>query len=597
MKVTLNNQAISRLLQQVAAALEVQQADRFRIIAYQRAAVAVEHATAEIKDWWDEGRLTDVPGIGKALATHLDELFRTGKVRHFASIFRGLPPAMFVFLDLSGVGAKTAYKLCKELGIKRATGALARLETAAKAGKVRQLEDFGEQSEKDLLQALAALKKPAKKRMRLVFADQLAQKIINYLARNPAVLKIDPLGSLRRQTATVGDIDIAVATQKPQTVIKNFVSFPGTKKILIQGSKTARIVLATGQQVDLKTQSPDAYGALLQHFTGSKQHNIHLREIAQKKGWSLSEYGLKREAGTKKFADEKSLYQALGMPWIPPELREDTGEIEASLKHQLPKLIQLNDIKGDLHLHSDFKFKTSHDLGESPMDSMVKKAREIGYEYLGFSEHNPSTTNTQKQMIKIIRRKKETIDKLNYSMNKNTQKQIKILNGLEIDIKTNGQLAVSDEALKLLDYAIASVHAHFQMSPKAMTARLLAGLNHPKVKILGHPTGRQIGTREGYEADWEKIFSFCRQRDIWLEINAWPERLDLPDFLVREAVKNGVKLIINSDSHALSQLDLLPYGVAVARRGWAQPKDIINTLPWSALSVRLKPMKGGESTK
>jgi len=590
----MNNKQISRLLAQVAAALEVKKADRFRIIAYERAAVAIEHAGSEAKDLWDENKLTNLAGIGKNMAHHLDELFRTGKVRHFEKIFKKLPPAMFIFLDLSGIGAKTAFRLCRELKITRAKNALTNLKKAARAGKISRLEGFGSQSEAAILQALKQLKKSPQERMPLFFARQLSAKIIAFLKQDPASLRVDPLGSLRRMTATVGDIDLAVATREPQRVIKRFVSFPQAKKILAQGVNTARIILQSGYQIDLKTQTPDAYGALLQHFTGSKQHNIHLREIGQKKGLNLSEYGIKKirkfkNSKVQKYAKEKGFYQALSMEWIPPELREDTGEIEAAQAGKVPSLVKLQQIKGDLHLHSDFDVATSHDEGVDSMQIMVKKAISLGYQYLGFSEHNPSVSNhNSKQIIEIIKRKKDHIDKLNYSINKNTQKnKIKILNGLEVDIKPNGALAVSDKGLKLLDYAIVSIHASFQLPKKQMTQRLLAGLDHPRVKILGHPTGRKIGHRESYEVDWEQIFTFCRKRGLWLEINAWPDRLDLPDFLVRQAVKSGVKMIINTDAHAVDNMEYMPYGVAVARRGWAKPEDIINTLTLANFNDRL----------
>ena len=581
----MTNKEVARLLKEVSAALEVKGGNRFKIAAYDRVATAIEHATSEVKDLWDDNKLQEIPGIGVNLSAYLDELFRKGKVAHFERIFRNLPPAMFEFLEIPGIGSKTAYKLCRELKIKEAKTALPRLKEALKAGKIRLIEGFGEQSEKDILEGLESLKKRSE-RMLLPFAWELAQKVIEYLARGKIGVRIEPLGSLRRMAATVGDIDLAVATTQPKKAIERFVSFPEVKEVVVSGGNTARIIHHNGRQIDLKTMNPQAYGALLQHFTGSKQHNIHLREIAQKKGLSLSEYGIKKGGKIKKYAAEETFYQALGMAWIPPELREDTGEIEAALKKELPQLVELKDIKGDLHVHSNFPIEPSHDEGADTFEVLLNKAQELGYEYLGLSEHNPSSSqHSSKQVIELLKRKKEEIDKLNYSRVKKLS--VYALNSLEIDIKPDGSLALPEKALKYLDFAIASIHSSFKMSRQEMTRRVLTSLAHPKIKILGHPTGRKIGEREGYELDWEKIFAFCLKNNKYLEINAWPNRLDLPDTLVREAVKIGVKMVINTDAHAVGQLDLMPYGVAVARRGWATKNDIINTMGYNELKKAL----------
>lgn len=607
----MNNQEIAKLLRNIAAAYEVKGGNKFKVMAYDRAAVVVEHATSELKDLWDDGKLDEVPGIGKSIASHLDELFRTGRVKHFEKIMEGLPPAMFEFLDIPGLGAKRAYKLCKELNIWEAKGAIERLEKAGREGKIALIETFGETSQKNILEGIEALKRGEIKqnRMNLPYAWELAKEIIDYLLKSPYCLRADPLGSLRRKVATIGDIDIAVATKNHQKIIAHFLKFPKIKKIIEKGSTGASVNLASGRQVDLRVQSPESYGSMLQYFTGSKQHNIHLRELALKNGLSLSEYGIKivdskksrtiinRQAEKWKnynsklkiyeFSDEEGFYNALGLPWIPPELRENTGEIEAAQKNQLPNLVELKDIKGDLHMHSNFPIEESHDPGQDSMEKMIEVAESLGYEYIGFTEHNPSQSqHKDNEIIDLIKRKKEAIDKINYSRKNKLLKYV--FNGLEIDIKPNGKLAIPLKALDFLDYAIASIHSNFRMSRKEMTKRVLAGLTHPKVRILGHPTGRKLGIREGYELDWEKIFDFCLKYNKWIEINSWPERLDLPDSLVREAVKRGVKMIINTDSHACEHLFLMEYGVSVARRGWAEKKDIINTLNYAKIIKVLK---------
>lgn len=587
----MNNSQIVHLLRSISAAYEVKKKNRFKIIAYDRAASAVDHATSELKDLWDEGKLKDIPGIGEGIASHFDELFRTGKVKHFEEILKDLPPAMFELIKVPGIGPKSAFKICQKLKIKNEKGALENLRKAALVGKIRVIEGFGKQSEKEIIEGLGEFGRKTK-RLLLPFASQIADDILEYLSKCPQVIKAYPLGSLRRGCATVGDVDIAVASRNTQKVIDWFVKYPKKTRLVEAGEAKASIVIANEYQVDLRVQAPDSFGALLQHFTGSKQHNIHLREIAIKKGWSLSEYGIKKKDGKiEKFSDEKNFYKALGMEWIPPELREDKGEVEAALENKLPKLVDFGDIRGDLHLHSNFDIETSHDLGKDLMEDMVKKAIELGYEYLAFAEHNPSSGKHRKeQFISLLKRKKKQIDDINYSSEKsvkNRGKKLYIFNSLEIDIKPNGQRAIPDEALEILDFAIVAVHSAFKIDKERMTQRILRAFDHPKVKILAHPTGRLLNKREGYELDWDKIFKFCLKKQKFLEINALPDRLDLPDVVVKEAVKRGVKLVIGSDAHGKDNMKLLKFGIFVARRGWAKRNDIINTLGYNQIKSYL----------
>jgi len=593
----MSNQEIASLLKGMAAAYQIKGNQQFRVKAYEEAAVSVEHATSTLKDLWDDGKLESLPGVGKAMAFHLDELFRTGKVKHFQKIMGQFPPAMFEFLQIPGVGAKTAYKLAKKLKITKAETALNQLKKAAESGRIRKIEGFGEESERAILEGLGEVGKRGKggERMVLPFAGRLAKEIIGYMKQCSAIERIDPLGSLRRRMTTVGDIDFGVATKKSAEAIKHFCQYPKTKEVVASGGNTARIMTKDKRQIDLKTQSPESYGALLQHYTGSKQHNIHLREIAQKKGWSLSEYGIKMEKkGVKKYRTEAEFYQELGMEWIPPELREDVGEIEVAQGKQLPKLVELREIKGDLHIHSNYPIEPSHDLGMASIKEIVEKAKKMGYEYIGLSEHNPSVSqHSEKQIINLLKKKKEVIEQFN-SSNKKLVQSVRLLNGLEIDIKPDGDLAVPEKGLEHLDFAIASIHSSFRQSRDEATKRVLRALRHPKACILGHPTGRLLNRREGMEFDWEEIFAFCQKKNKILEISAWPTRLDLPDYLVREAVKRGVKMVIDSDAHALEEMEMMEYGVSVARRGWAEKEDIINTLPYDKI---MKEVKGGEKRK
>lgn len=575
----MTNQEVARLLRQVAAAYEVKGENRFRIAAYEEAATSIEHATSQVKDIWEDKQLESIPGVGKNICSHLDELFRTGKVKHFSQVSKNLPAGMFELLDIPGIGAKTAFKLAKHLGLTKAHTAVAKLKKSATQGEIASIEGFGEESQKAILAGIGQVKKHDS-RLSIGQADSIAKKLISYMKGCLHVVHIDPLGSLRRRVATVGDIDIAVATAKPKTCIKHFVAYPETKTILAHGDNTARIKLKNGLQVDIKAYSQDQYGTLLQHFTGSKSHNIKLREIALKKGMSLSEHGVKKKkAQLKKFSTEENFYNHLGMDWIPPELREDAGEIEAAQKHTLPKLIKHTDIKGDLHTHTSYNWISSHDAGANNPEEMIQKAVQLGYQYLGLTDHNPSLASYKP--TQITDQVKKRSQQLN-SLKQKYKSKIHILNGLEVDIRTNGELAITPEGIEALDYAVASIHSSMRTQKADMTKRVLSGLSHPKAKILGHPSGRLINKREAYELDWPKIFEFCVKHNKFIEINAQPKRLDLPDTLVRLAIKAGVKLIINTDSHAKTQLEFMRFGVDVARRGWATKNHIINALPLKA---------------
>lgn len=576
----LTNLQISKLLKSVAAALSLTPGDnRFKVIAYERAADAVEHATSEVKDLWDDGKLQTLAGIGPAISSHLDELFRTGKVRHYNSIVKPFPPAMFEIMEVPGIGPKTAYRLCKELGITKAHSAISLLEKAAKRGHIRVLEGFGEQSESEIVKNLVELKGRSR-RLLLNQAETIAQNIVAWLHKCSAVKQADPLGSLRRQSSTVGDIDIAVASTNPEQVIAHFCKYPYQSRVLESGPHTASLILPNEYQVDLMVQPPESYGSLLQHFTGSKHHNIALREYALKRRWSLSEYGIKTSISQKKFPDEAKFYKFLKMDWIPPELREGRGEIAAALNHTLPQLVSLSEIRGDLQIHSNINTESSHDLGTSSLSQLSSMAESLGYEYLGLTEHNPNLTkHTTGQIIELIKRKNHQIREF--------ISPVKLFSGLEIDIQTDGTRALPDSALDLLDYACISIHSSFRSDRKKMTDRVLKAFAHPKIKFFAHPTGRLLGEREGVELDWDRVFQFCLEHHKWLEIDGWPNRLDLPDSLVHEAVKAGVKLIIDTDSHDVNGLNMMKYGVSVARRGWAKKSDILNTLSLSEFSPLL----------
>ena len=593
----LTNENIARLLRQVSAAYTIKGINRFRIIAYDKASEAVEKSNIEVKDLWDEGRLSNLPGIGPTIAGHLDELFKTGRVKRFEKAFQDLPQGMFPLLDVPGIGPKSSYKLAREFKLHDAGKAITGLLKAAQAGKIAKLDGFGEKSQADILDALKRFKKGQvkKRRMSLPYAGATADQMLIYLKKSPAVVEAVPLGSLRRGVSTIGDIDIGVATENPGAVLEWFTAYPKKSKIVETGPTGATILLETGQQIDIRVQSPVSFGAMFQYFTGSKEHNIRLREFALRKGFSLSEYGIKKTSkghntgipgkyfnkklNIYEFPTEEEFYHVLGLPWIPPEIRENSGEIEKAVKNRLPRLIELKDIKGEVHVHSDYNLKPSHDLGSSSLEDLLKTADGMGYEYLGISDHNPRLANHTEKDIELIMKGRK--DKYEHILVSNKNVRVKLFIMLEVDILPDGKLALPERAFQYVDAVVVSVHSSFGMSKEKMTDRIIKGLSYPKAKILGHPTGRLIASREGYEVNWQKVFDFCKKYNKALEINSYPDRLDLPDVMVKRAIENGNKLVIDTDSHHTDQMRLIAYGVTVARRGWAEKSDILNTLPYN----------------
>lgn len=565
----LSNPFIAKMLREIAAAYEIKEENRFKIRAYDNAADSVEHATSEVRDLWESGQLQDVPGIGASIAGHLDEYFRTGKVKHFERTKKKLPPGMFEFLGLEGVGAKTAYRLAKELNLKT----LSDLKKAAESERIVELPGFKERTAKQILKAIAEYK-DREGRMVLPIAYAAAEKLIAEIMKVPGVKRADPLGSLRRMVSTVGDIDIGIATNKPKEVVEAFVNLPDIARVLEAGRAKASVLLKTGKQVNIRVHDPQSYGALLQYFTGSKQHNIHLRKVANEKGFSLSEYGIAKYRKGRKVGEplpvktEEEFYKMLDMAWIPPEIREDTGEIEAAQKNKLPKLIKVRDIRGDTHTHT-----TSSDGEETP-EEMVKAAIARGLEYYGIADHAPSVQSLGEKNARdeILRWKREVEE-----LQKTHKGKIKLFFSGEIDITAAAKVELPDELMALYDYTTAAIHSSFNQPKEKITGRIVNALKNPYVNVIGHPTGRLLGRREAYEVGWDEVFKVAVEEGKFLEINAFPTRLDLPDTLVREAKGRGIKFVINTDAHHSSQLDNMRFGVAVARRGWCEKRDIINT--------------------
>ncbi|HVZ67748.1 MAG TPA: PHP domain-containing protein [Patescibacteria group bacterium] len=584
----MTNHEVAKLLRNVAAAYSIKDEKKylFQLLAYQKAADAIAHLPTELGDLLKEEE--KIPGIGTSIRAHLVELYKNGHFKHFDEITSMVPASVFPLLDVTSLGPKKAYKLVTALNLNNPKTVYEDLKKAAIDGRIAELETFGEKSQTDIIRALDEFSqgKIKSNRMPLPYAFELAKKIEAYLRKDKNTTQVFPLGSLRRMRDTIGDLDFAVATTNPEESINHFVNYPNIERIIERGPTSSSILVTGGRQVDLIAQTPETFGSLLQHFTGSKYHNVALREYSLKKNFSLSEKGIKllkeKDQPVKTFEKEEAFYNFLGLDWIPPEIRENKGEIEAALRQAqgklpgLPKLVELKDIKGDLHIHSSYPIEPSHDMGQNTMQNMLDYARKLGYEYLAFSEHHPSTSNhTKEQIISIMKRRFEYIEQI-----KKSNKSIRVINMLELDILPSGDLAIDDEALEYVDGAIVSIHSVFKTPKEKMTERVLKGLSHPKAKILAHPSGRLINQRDGYQLDYDKIFKFCVENNKAIEINAWPTRLDLVDSLVFEARELGVKFVIDTDSHATDQMDHMFYGVSVARRGWCEKKDILNSLPY-----------------
>ena len=583
-----SNKEIATLLRKVAAVYLLTSENRFKIIAYQKAADTIENLSRNLFDLWQEGKLNEVAGIGTSLASYLDEYFKEGYCLHFDEVLKKIPSSVFVLMEIPGIGPKKAFTLVKALKLFDEKTVVLDLKKACLCGEVAKIECFGEKSQSQILKAIEIFEKRKEKppRMVLPYAFSLAKEIIDYLKENSLVKEVEALGSLRRFAPTIGDIDILVKTSDEKKVIDYFTQFPKAKKVDNAGEKKASIIVFSDIRIDLRVCDEKSYGAMLQYFTGSKAHNIKLREYALKKGYSLSEYGIK-DLKTKKFYQfekEEDFYQFLGLVYIPPELREGLNEIELAKNKKIPKLLTLSQIKGDLHLHSSFDLKPSHDLGEASFFEIAQFGKNLGYYYIGFSDHNPKFGSdlSEKEIVEILKKRKKLIEESLKSFD------IGYFIGLEVDILPDGGLSLPKEAVFYVDYLIASIHSGFSYEKTKMTKRILKALDFPKVKILGHPTGRLLGKREEIDVFWEEVFEKAKKKNIALEINAWPLRLDLPDILVRQAKNFGVKFIINTDAHSLKEMEGMFYGVSVARRGFLEKDDVLNTQEFDKLEAWLK---------
>ncbi|MDD5680857.1 MAG: DNA polymerase/3'-5' exonuclease PolX [Candidatus Omnitrophica bacterium] len=561
----MNNGPIANIFRSIADILEIEGENLFRIRAYRNAADTIENLSEDISKIAERSEITDLPGIGKDLASKIKEFLSTGKISAYEKLRKGIGPVLLDMLNIPGVGPKTAKILYDNLDIK----SLKDLERYAKAHRISGLPGIKEKTEENILRGLEFLKKDTG-RMRLDTAFAAAEYIISGLKDLPEVIKISSAGSLRRMKETVRDIDILVTSEKPERVMDAFAGLPGTGKIIARGLTKSSILTNGNIQVDLRVVSPESYGAALLYFTGSKEHNIKLREMAVKKGLKINEYGVFNVKTNKKIAanTEKDMYGIFKMAYIEPELRENTGEIEIALKDGLPKLVRLADIKGDFHVH------TEASDGVLSISEIAKIARQKKYEYVVITDHSASLKIAGGLSEREMLRQKEKIDAFNKK-----SRDVKLLAGSEVDILDDGSLDYSDSLLKKLDFVIAAIHTGFHQSKDKLTGRIIKAIRNKYVNLIAHPSGRLIGQRAAYELDYGKIFIAAAETGTAIEINAYPERLDLTDINSRRAKETGVKLAISTDAHAAGHFNNMIYGVSVARRGWLEKKDVINSLP------------------
>jgi len=583
----MTNAEIAELFREIAAVYQLQGIEGFRVQAYVNVANSIEQLPTPLREIWEgnDGALEEVPGIGKKFHKYLDELFRTGHIKRLERILRSEPAGMYPLLDVPGIGPKTAYKLAHALRLGKAETAVEKVRAAAAARTIQKIEGFSAVTEEKISHAIDQHYKHVEKRMLLPEAEQVADDVMEYLRKSKLCEKTEALGSLRRRAPTIGDIDIAVATPDPDALMAYLEKFPHLQKVISVGPKMMIFLHASGWQIDVKTQFPAQWGSMLQHYTGSKLHNIHLRTLALSKKLSLSENGVKSKSGTKFYTDEPSFYRALGLEYIPPELREDAGEIEAAKVGRLPKLIEEKHIRGDFHIHTSLDFPSSHDASVSSIAEILVQAEKLHYDYIGLSDHNPKQLGlTKAERLAAVKKRNAEIEKQVAAHFKKTSHKIHVFKGLEVDILPDCNLALEDEALELLDYAIASIHSQFELSSREMTRRILKGLAHPKVRIFGHPTARSLEKRPEIEADWATIFKFCAEHRKTIEINASPRRLDLPAQLIREALQFDLNFVIDTDAHAAEHLLFMKYGVWNARRGWLTEERVMNS--WSLEKVK-----------
>ncbi|MGO9138403.1 MAG: DNA polymerase/3'-5' exonuclease PolX [Syntrophales bacterium] len=559
----MKNSEIARVFHDMADLLELKGENVFKIRAYRRAAQVIEHLPKEMAVMLEQGEdFQKIPGVGEAIAKKSTELIETGKLGAYESLKDEFPEGITRLLEIPGIGPKTAHRLSSELKITSAE----QLEEAIKEGKVADLFRMGDKTAQNILHKIQAMRRKDQ-RIPIGQALPIVEEILNSLSRLPGVKNMTSAGSLRRFRETVGDIDIMGTADNPEKVINKFVALSVVKEVLAKGPTKASVILSPGLQADLRMVEHDSFGSLLQYFTGSKQHNITLRTKCQKKGLKLSEYGITDVAHDKleKFTTEEAFYKRLGMQYIPPEIREDQGEIELSEKHEIPRLVDLRDIKGDFHAHSKWSD------GNNTIEEMALAAKDAGYKYVAITDHSKGLGIAHGLTEERLKEQGVEIRRLNQKL-----KGFRILCGMEVDIRADGSIDMPDTMLAELDCVVGAIHSSFNQSEERITRRIVKAIENPHIDIIAHPTSRLIGEREATAVDMEAVFKAAVKHKKALEINAMPSRLDLKDIHINRARELGVMLAIGTDSHIAGQLKLMRFGIGIARRGWCEPKNILN---------------------
>ncbi len=566
------NAEVARLLREVADLLELEGANPFRVRAYQAAARTVEELPRPVAELLEEGQpLTDLPGIGEDLAGKIEEIARTGRLAAHRELARKVPKGLTEIMRLRGLGPKRARALYDALKVR----SLAQLERSARAGRIRELPGFGARTEANILHELEGRSAVERRFLRPV-AAQYGETLVAHLRGLPGVKRAEIAGSYRRCKETVGDLDILVTCGAGTPAVKRFVEYPEVAEVLARGPTKASVRLRSALQVDLRVLDEASYGAGLYYFTGSKAHNIAVRRLGQQRGLKINEYGVfrgKRRVGGQ---EEEEVAAAVGLPLIPPELREDRGEIEAAQAGKLPRLVRLADIRGDLQLH------TTDSDGRDSLQAMAGAAVERGYEYIAVTDHTPAVRVTGGLDRAGFRRQMKRIERLNESL-----RGLTVLKGAEVDILADGTLDLDDATLEALDFVVVSVHSKFDLPEREQTRRVVRALQHPAVDLLGHPTARLIGRRNPIKLDLDEVCRAAADAGVILEVNGQPERLDLDEIACRTVVERGIPIAISTDAHAVAELGFMRWGVDQARRGWASKADVVNTLPLAKLAKLL----------
>ena len=561
----MKNSEVARVFQDIADLLELKGENQFKIRAYQKVVRSIEHLPVEVEQLVAEDKLKGVPGVGEAITKKITELVTTGHLDYYEKLKADFPEGISTLLNIPSVGPKTAMLLSSELGIRSAD----ELEAAIVSGRVASLPRMGDKITENILRHIQALRR---KDQRIPIGEALpvVDEILTRLGQVPVVKILAPAGSLRRFRETVGDIDLMGTADNASQIIQTFVNLPQVKEILASGTTKASVVVSGGLQVDLRIVEHDCFGSLLQYFTGSQQHNINLRERAHRMGLKLSEYGITNLATEEleKFATEEAFYERQELEFIPPELREGQQELERAERGTIPKLVELSDIKGDLHVHTNWSD------GRDSIEAMALAARDLGYHYLGIADHSGGRGIAHGLDAERLKQQISEIRELNQRIT-----GIHVLSNIEVDIRADGSLDMPDELLVELDIVTAAVHSGMNQSQEQMTKRIIRAIENPNVDVLAHPTSRLLPDREPVVVDMEAVFQAALRTNTMLEINAMPSRLDLKDIHAYRARELGVKLVINTDAHSTEHLAFMRFGIGVARRGWCQAQDIINTKP------------------